>query len=68
MTTFDEKLSGLNRKRKKIIFAYYELRTHKPKSKKFVLVREVAEKLEYVVDRNKSNSYVMKVIRDWEKS
>ncbi len=53
-------------KRRRIVSAYYELKIHKPQGKKHALIREVSEKLGYSVDQNKSNSYVMKVIRQYE--
>ncbi len=65
MTSFDERLYSLNRKRRKIIMEFHTMKAQNPQAKRFSLIREVARKLEYVIDDNSSNSYVMKVIREW---
>lgn len=66
MTQSDMRAAMMNnRKRKKIISAFYELKDKNPQGKKLVLIRQVAEKLEYVIDKNNSSSYVTRVLREW---
>jgi hypothetical protein len=65
MTSIDD-IDRLNRKRRKIIVEFHRLRATQPKSKKFILIQQVAKRLDYVLDKNRSSSYVMRVIREWE--
>ncbi len=59
----------LNKKRQRIIITYHTLRAIAPQSKKYCLIQKVAVIEGYKLDKkNKSSSYVMKVIREHEQS
>lgn len=58
-------LDKLNRKRRKIVLEFHRLRAQCPGSKKFALVQQVARALEYKLDQNRSNAYILKVLKQW---
>jgi len=69
MTFSEEKFNRLNEKRQKIVVTFHQLKALNPKAKRYNLVRQTAVATAHKLDPvNKNSSFVMKVIREWEKA
>lgn len=67
MTFIEEKFNRLNDKRRRIVITFHQMKVQNPHAKKHNLIRETAKCLKYALDKqNNCNSYVMRVVRQWE--
>ena len=58
-----------NKSRQAIITTYHEFVVKNPQGKKYTFIKQIAYKLGYSLDKkNGSNSYVMRIIREWEEA
>ncbi len=60
-------LDALHPRTKKVVIEYYKIHARQPHAKRTAVVREIARKMDYKIDKNGQNTTVATVIRKWQR-